>query len=214
MIPNYITSMSNCITSAPYYSICCLNECDHVFQQLEHQIAASHATVTQIIDALESGTYVANVTALNRQRLDEIAHANGEKIPIYGQLFARWLHFAYPQECPYPHAAGVVKPMTQQQWKELVGVEAESATDEEIAQHVESEFAQRAASADAGAFMWNLEEEVLESSTASDLVASPIWWLLRIAVQLGMLVGFFSVLRPLLQLLGSSAKNKPVEYDV
>merc|ERR1719152_1086289 len=55
MIPNYITSMSNCITSAPYYSICCLNECDHVFQQLETTVAASHATPSHIIHALESG---------------------------------------------------------------------------------------------------------------------------------------------------------------
>merc|ERR1719389_78434 len=57
MIPNYITSMSNCITSAPYYSICCLNECDHVFQQLESRVASSHASASQIIKALESSTY-------------------------------------------------------------------------------------------------------------------------------------------------------------
>merc|ERR1719424_1464741 len=58
MISNYITSMSNCITSAPYYSICCLNECDQVFQQLESHIASSHATTSQIINALENGLYV------------------------------------------------------------------------------------------------------------------------------------------------------------
>merc|ERR1719386_428000 len=63
MIPNYITSMSNCITSAPYYSICCLNECDHVFQQLEARIAAPSATAQQIISALEVGLYAVNVSA-------------------------------------------------------------------------------------------------------------------------------------------------------
>merc|ERR1719171_1857512 len=52
MIPNYITAMSNCITSAPYYSICCLNECDLVFQQLESHIAAPAATASQIIHVL------------------------------------------------------------------------------------------------------------------------------------------------------------------
>merc|ERR1719487_2579383 len=57
MIPNYITSMSNCITSKPFYQICCLNECDHVFQQLESHIAAASATAPQIIRALESGIY-------------------------------------------------------------------------------------------------------------------------------------------------------------
>merc|ERR1719155_414474 len=64
MIPNYINSMSNCITSAPYYSICCLNECDQVFQQLEARIAAPSATVSQIISALESSTFAPNISAL------------------------------------------------------------------------------------------------------------------------------------------------------
>merc|ERR1719159_439946 len=215
MIPNYITSMSNCITSAPYYSICCLNECDHVFQQLETRVAASHATVSQIVNALESGLYVANISALNRQRLDEIAHANGEKIPIYGQLFARWLHFVYPQECPYPHAAGVVKPMSQQQWKELVGVEAESATDDEIAQHTDSDFARRAPSPDAGASMWSLDEALLEASTPSDLAPSSMFWgFTRIAAQIGMVVGFLAMLKPLGQMLRSDGKSKTMEYDV
>merc|ERR1719326_2655984 len=143
MIPNYITSMSNCITSAPYYSICCLNECDHVFQQLEARIAAPRATAQEIINALEVGLYAANVSTLHRDRLLDIARINDEKIPIYGQLFARWLHFVYPQECPYPHAPGVVKRMTQEQWLQLVGVADESVTDEEMAQHKESHYAFR-----------------------------------------------------------------------
>merc|ERR1719387_3170765 len=66
MIPNYINSMSNCITSAPYYSICCLNECDQVFQQLEAQIATSSTTPSEIIKALESGIFAANISALHR----------------------------------------------------------------------------------------------------------------------------------------------------
>merc|ERR1719456_1393492 len=35
LIPNYIQGMSNCITSAPYYAICCLNECDQIYKNLE-----------------------------------------------------------------------------------------------------------------------------------------------------------------------------------
>merc|ERR1719265_1962004 len=66
MIPNYISSLSNCITSAPYYSICCLNECDHVFQQIEARIAAPSATAQQIISALEVGLYAVNVSAMHR----------------------------------------------------------------------------------------------------------------------------------------------------
>merc|ERR1719231_2120564 len=57
MIPNYINSLSNCITSSPYYSICCLNECDIVYQQLESRIAAPHASASEIIRVLESSAY-------------------------------------------------------------------------------------------------------------------------------------------------------------
>merc|ERR1719379_254346 len=54
MIPNYIYAMSNCITSQPYYQICCINECDHVFQQLESRIVAPRANVSEVISVLES----------------------------------------------------------------------------------------------------------------------------------------------------------------
>jgi hypothetical protein len=216
MIPNYINAMSNCITSQPYYQICCLNECDLVFQQLESQIAAPSTTTSEVIRTLENGIYApTNISALDRERLAEIARVNHGQVPIYGRLFARWLHFVYPQECPYPHAEGVVTPMTQREWKELVGAKAESATDDEIAQHLGSDFARRAPAPDAGASMWSLEESLLDSSTPSDLAASPIWALLRIAVQIGMLAGFVSLLRPLVQMLRSDGKRrKTIEYDV
>merc|ERR1719439_584419 len=53
LIPNYITGMSNCITSAPYYSICCLNECDQIYQNLEAVIPASKASPSKIINSVE-----------------------------------------------------------------------------------------------------------------------------------------------------------------
>merc|ERR1719198_1746440 len=105
--------------------------------------------------------------------------------------------------------------MSQKQWKELVGDEAESATEDEIAQYVESEFASRAPSPDAGASMWSMDEALLESSTPSDFSqSSAIWALLRIMAQIGMLVGFLSLLRPLAKMLSSDANKKAVEYDV
>merc|ERR1719355_542289 len=33
--------ISNFITSAPYYSICCLNDCDNVYQHIESRIPSS-----------------------------------------------------------------------------------------------------------------------------------------------------------------------------
>jgi hypothetical protein len=215
MIPNYITSMVNCITTKPYYQICCLSECDLVFQQLESRIAAPSATVPEIINALESGTHAsASISALHRERLAEIARVHDNQVPLYGRLFARWLHFVYPQECPYPHAEGVFKQMTQREYKALVGAQAAVVRKPEIAQHLEADFARQAPSPDAGATMWSLEESLLESSTPSDSAASPIWKLLRIAIQIGMLAGFLSMLRPLMQMLRSEPKGKLIEYNV
>jgi len=214
MISNYITSMSNCITSAPYYSICCLNECDQVFQQLESRIAAPSATASQIVKALESSTGGPNISALHQQRLNEIASLHSDQIHLHGRLFARWLHFVFPQECPYPHAAGVVKPFNQREWKELVGEEAESASDEEIIGHLQTDFAKRAPSVAAGAEMWSLDESLMESSTPSDFRPNTIRTSLRIATQIGMLVALLSLLKPLMLMLRSGSKQKAIEYDV
>merc|ERR1719265_2514890 len=47
IIPNYVSGLSNCVTSAAYYSICCVNECDKIYQHLEQDISDSLATVSQ-----------------------------------------------------------------------------------------------------------------------------------------------------------------------
>merc|ERR1719235_104457 len=50
--------------------------------------------------------------ALTKQ-LTEIANAHGGQVPLHGRLFAQWLHYAFPHECPFPHRAGALKPRTQ-----------------------------------------------------------------------------------------------------
>merc|ERR1719379_1243514 len=73
LIPNYITGMSNCITSAPYYSICCLNECDQIYQNLEAVVPASTASPAEIIRAVENMPQSAAVSGSLRAKLDEVA---------------------------------------------------------------------------------------------------------------------------------------------
>merc|ERR1719237_1259013 len=36
-------------------------------------------------------------------KLSAIAAQNRGRVPLHGRLFAQWLHFAFPYECPYPH---------------------------------------------------------------------------------------------------------------
>merc|ERR1719355_480567 len=125
IIPNYVSGMSNCITSAPYYSICCLNECDRVFQHMEAAILASTASTTEIIRAVESmpdvtSGEVGKVNESLRSRLEEVAALHDGKVPLHGRLFAQWLHFVFPRDCPFPHEAGTVNPQTPMKYEEVL----------------------------------------------------------------------------------------------
>merc|ERR1719263_2395500 len=90
--------------------------------------------------------------------------------------------------------AGTLTPRTQAQWRELVGEEAESVTEEEVKQHRESEFGKRMPSPDAGQNMWSLEEVVMPHATLSDLESSVYLRVLRIACQVSIVATFASLL--------------------
>jgi hypothetical protein len=222
IIPNYVSGMSNCITSAPYYSICCLNECDRVFQRLEAAIPRSAASVDEIIHAVESMLDTASIEAEKvsdtlRSRLEEVAAVNNGNVPLHGRLLAQWLHYAFPRDCPFPHLAGTVNPQTPMKFEEVLGEESTNASDEEVAQFLQSDAARLSPSPDAGAAMWNLKEHILESSTPSDFASNPQQQLLRAISGLGMLAGLIGlILKHLLPQLMSIAghKAKAVEYDV
>jgi len=222
IIPNYVMGMANCITSAPYYSICCLNECDRVFQHLEVAIPASTASTAEIIHVLESmhdteSIETGKVSATLRSRLEEVAAVHDGKVPLHGRLFAQWLHFAFPRDCPYPHLAGTVNPQTPMKFEEALGVDATTASDAEVEQFLKSDAARMDASPEAGAAMWNLKEHILESSTPSDLATSPVRQVMQVLSFLGMLAAMMSLLfkQLLPEVLSiASRKAKAVEYDV
>merc|ERR1719194_175001 len=111
IIPNYISGPSNCVASSAYYSVCCLDECESILGRLEELIAApqaSPATILKIVPMVSSATMPSNRTLSPwlHHRLDEVARHHGGRVPLHGRLFAQWLHYAYPRECNFPHAAG------------------------------------------------------------------------------------------------------------
>jgi hypothetical protein len=222
IIPNYVSGMSNCITSAPYYSICCLNECDRVFQHLEAAIPSSAASVEEIIHALETMPDTATIEADKvsdtlRSRLEEVAAVNHGKVPLHGRLFAQWLHYVFPRDCPFPHLAGTVNPLTPMKYEDALGEDSTNASDEEVAQFLQSDAARVSPSPDAGAAMWNLKEHILESSTPSDFATSPMKQVLRTISGLGLLATLIGLIfKHLLPEVMSIAghKAKAVEYDV
>jgi len=119
IIANYAYGMSNCLSSTPYYSVCCLNECEGLLQQIELKVAKPSATPAEILVGmknLEMTSFTVNAAELPKNlltKLEEIAARGNGKVSLHGRLFAQWLHYAFPHECPFPHAAGSLKPRTQ-----------------------------------------------------------------------------------------------------
>jgi len=116
IIPNYIQAASNCIVASTHYLVCCVNECEVLLDEVEAKVGAPEAQPAEllaIVGNMSSQTTLdddlplplgASLTA----QLGEIAAANGGQVPLHGRLFAQWLHYAFPRECPFPHKAGAV----------------------------------------------------------------------------------------------------------
>merc|ERR550537_1136317 len=73
IIPNYVSGLSNCITSAAYYSVCCINDCDKVYQHLEQDLTSPYATASEILKSVDSMPLGSNISETARTRLDQVA---------------------------------------------------------------------------------------------------------------------------------------------
>jgi hypothetical protein len=182
IIPNYVYAPSNCIMSTPSYGICCLNTCENVMRHLESRLEVPDASADSIMEAVQTllphneHPTPQSQESLNgtlRVRLEEIAAGNeGNLVPLHGRLFAQWLHYAFPRDCPYPHEVGSLNRMTVGEWLES---KKETDVSEEAIQNLTQQpHALMPPSPLAGAKMWSTKEELLSSSTPSDGFAM-IW---------------------------------------
>merc|ERR1719394_778451 len=74
IIPNFLSSPSNCVAPSSFYSVCCMDECEGLLSQVEQAVASPAASVA---------------------RLEEVAGHHGDgRVPLHGRLFAQWLHHA------------------------------------------------------------------------------------------------------------------------
>lgn len=124
VIPNYVSSLSNCVEASDFYSVCCLDPCEGVMRTLEREVRAPTATVEQLVGAMgqvhtDRMEEPRNLTAGSALRgmLEEVGEASDGSINLHGRLLAQFLHYAYPHECPYPVQSGVAKPKTAKEWE-------------------------------------------------------------------------------------------------
>jgi hypothetical protein len=113
IIPNYLQAASNCIVSTSHYLVCCMNECEGLLGEIELQIGrptASPEEIMEIVANLSSSSSEDDEPPIFNQGFEEqlrnVAAPHGGQVPLHGRLFAQWLHYAFPRECPFPHKAG------------------------------------------------------------------------------------------------------------
>merc|ERR1719401_1298467 len=115
IIPNYIQAASNCIVASTHYLVCCVNDCEVLLDEIETKVgapAARPAEILAIVGNMSSQTtldddFPQHLEGSLTSQLEQIAGAHGGEVPLHGRLFAQWLHYAFPRECPFPHKAGV-----------------------------------------------------------------------------------------------------------
>jgi len=114
IIPNYVQSAPNCIITTQHYFVCCQNECEGLFGEIETAIGSPAAAVDEILrvvgnmsvqETLDDDS-IPELAGLLTTQLKSIASIHGGQVPLHGRLFAQWLHYVFPHHCPFPHKAG------------------------------------------------------------------------------------------------------------
>lgn len=166
IIPNYVTGTSNCVARTSYYSICCIDECEGLFGDLEQRLGKDEATPSEVASAIAARPDSAPISGLQQRRLEEIAMHHGGTVPLHGRLFAQWMHLAHPRECVYPHRSGTMYYKAMEEW-ELETGERSGSTMEEIEQYssrlneLSTSRGDVAHDEDHLSGMWTMEEELV-----------------------------------------------------
>jgi len=162
-IANYVQGPSNCLAHSTYFSICCLAQCDGLMKELEGKIQAPTAPPALLL-TLTSNLSSPSVDAPRslssdlEKKLHAIAQRHGGEVPLHGRLFAQWMHFAFPLECPFPHV-GNASVMSARHW--FTSLEDFRVQPEDKARFVQEGAANfQMLAADPVALEWS-EEEVL-----------------------------------------------------
>jgi hypothetical protein len=87
IVPNYISSRANCLTTSNFYVVCCRNECEDFLATLEKQVGSESATPDQILKIVAGLQPQSLQSKTKEDRLQDIADMNGGYVPLHGRLF-------------------------------------------------------------------------------------------------------------------------------
>lgn len=106
IIPNFVTSPSNCLGTTSFFDLCCRDRCEVILEHLEQNIAKSEATpeeIAAVIASLPSGAAAVGGTSSPLfEQLQTGAQKNKGRLALHGYDFGLWMHSAFPYECPRP----------------------------------------------------------------------------------------------------------------
>lgn len=194
-IANYMIGPSNCIASSSYYSVCCLNECEGLLNELEAKVGAPKMEPTRLLGILGnmSSATVDSPRQLPRalmQKLHEIAGYHEGAVPLHGRLFAQWMHHAFPNECPYPEITADSTVLTPSHWmdkKEITAMPVEQR--QKIVAEATENTKETSMSEANHELTWS-DEEVLHTAPSPVKPATiTLGSLIRVAMQSALLVG-------------------------
>jgi len=193
IVPNYITSASNCIASSSLYNVCCLNECEQLMGHLEKAIDAPEAepkVIAGLVSALPSSTVKAprQLSPGLLSKLDDIGSTHGGSVQLHGRLFGQWMHHAFPRECPFPHVAGSFTPRTPDEWLAEQGNQTEQRAD--MASQAEMELYAKKEIPEYQSHMshWSEEEELIVPFEQRAKKGSGVfWWWMKVLMFLAAL---------------------------
>jgi len=193
IISNYVYGMSNCLSSTPYYSVCCLNECEGLLQQIEMEVAKPSATPAEILDGMSRISMmsftgdISSISSKFQTKLEDIAAKGDGQVPLHGRLFAQWLHYNFPRQCPFPHSAGSLRPQTQ--GERLSTNTSIYIEDKERSEHMQPKVQKvslskrRETSSETAEDLWSWDEELMHTpqhrdpaTTAYHGTAGPRLW--------------------------------------
>ena len=90
-----------------------MNECESMMGDIENAVQEPSVSVAQLLGIVGNLSSLSSVDEeLPRlsgpitEQLRRIADAHGGNVPLHGRLFAQWLHYVFPRECPFPHKTG------------------------------------------------------------------------------------------------------------
>jgi len=207
IISNYLQAPSNCIISSEHYRVCCANECQEFFDDLEESIGGAVATpeeILPIIERLHTPRFIdesfdeePNITASLKWQLEQIALPHAGKVPIHGRLFAQWMHYVFPLECPFPHKTGTTTTLDPLRFGD-----AYMASDDEMTSHSSESNNNDTAPVDADLenewmSQWNDEEELLTHIAVEADFCTSVFGLMLVIGILMLVIGIVSGIVPL-----------------